>query len=346
MQTNIQQRIQRWNDFWVEDGRGKTRLVINCAEGAPPWVWPHPDQVEARLENSWRAYSLQMERLEAWRDDTVPCLSLGTGTEVWAEALGCAVHRPGTTMPMALPFVRTAREAAAVKVPRLEDSSLAWWFEKMDALRRRAGRDALVRLPDMQSPMSVAAQIWDKAEFFTAMIEEPEAVRELALKARELIASFCDRFFERYGTAFIAHHPAYYMPSGVTFSEDEVGSVNTAMFDEFFLGDLDWFSERYGGMGLHCCANAEHQWANFTKVKGLRLMNFGNKLGYVQRAHSYFTGKCALWNNENNRPVPAKNFNELPPGIPEHCRYVANLHVDTVGDAKRLSDIFYKESAL
>jgi len=339
----IHNRIQRWEDFWVNNGRGKKRLVITCNEDAPKWVWPHPDQIGARLEYAWQNYSLHMKRLEQWRDDAVPCLCIGTGTEIWAEALGCKVHRPGTTMPMAVPFVRTVKEAAAVRVPRLEDSTLAWWFEKMETLRERAGKEALLRLPDMQSPMSVAAQIWDKSEFFAAMVEEPGAVRELALKARELIANFCDAFFKlNGGKGFVAHHPAYYMPSGVTFSEDEVGSVSPAMFDEFFLGDLDWFSERHGGMGIHCCAGAEHQWANFAKVKNLRLMNFGNKPGYVQRAFSFFADTCALWNNENNRPVPAREFHELPRGIPGNCRYVANLHAETVEDAKRLSDEFFR----
>jgi hypothetical protein len=75
-------------------------------------------------------------------------------------------------------------------------------------------------------------------------------------------------------------------------------------------------------------------------------MNFGNKLGYIQRAYSFFTEKCALWNNENNRRVPAGEFCELPPGIPENCRHVANLHVETVERAKRLSEIFHKESVL
>jgi len=346
MDNEIQRRIRCWEDFWVEDGRGKTRLVITCAEGAPAWVWPHPGLETERVEFAWQKYRLQMEHLNAWRDDSVPCLCLNTGTEIWAEALGCGVHRPGTTMPMAIPFIRSAREAAAVRVPRLEDSTLARWFEMAETLRARAGDGILFRLPDMQSPMDVVAQMWDKTDLFAAMMEEPEAVKELAAKTRDLIASFCDLFFKLHGTAFIAHHPAYHMPSGVTFSVDEVGSVSPEMFDEFFLGELDWFSERYGGMGIHCCANAEHQWANFAKVRGLRLMNFGNKLGYIQRAHSFFAGKCALWNTENNRPVPAGEFCELPPGIPENSRYVAHLQTGTVDAAKRLSEEFFRGVAI
>ncbi|MCL1887776.1 MAG: hypothetical protein FWF96_02760 [Kiritimatiellaeota bacterium] len=338
--VEIERRKKRWEDFWVEDGAGKRMLVITCQEGAPNWVRPHPGLRDARMEFAWRMYNHQMEHLETWRDDNVPCLHLFSGTEIWAEALGCAVHRPDDTMPMAVPFVRSAREAAAVKVPRLEDSTLWMFFEMADALRARAGKDALLRIPDMQSPMDVVAQIWDKTDLFAAMIEEPGAVKELARKAQALIAGFYDLFFARYGKAFVAHHPGYYMPSGITFSVDEVGSVSREMFDEYFLGELDWFSERYGGMGIHCCATAEHQWDNFAKVKGLRLMNFGQQPDYIRRAYRHFAGTCALWNNEHNKPPPAV-LEDMPPGIPKNCRYVTNLIVASIDDAKRQSEAFF-----
>ena len=98
------------------------------------------------------------------------------------------------------------------------------------------------------------------------MVEEPEAVKELCCKTHELLTSFLDEWFRRYGKTFIAHHPDYYMPYGVTLSEDEAGSVSPEMFEEFFLPHLTALSERYGQIGIHCCANAMHQWENFKKI--------------------------------------------------------------------------------
>ncbi len=95
------------------------------------------------------------------------------------------------------------------------------------------------RMPDIQSPMDIAALIWVKSDFYIAMIEEPEAVRELAEKVRCLLTAFLDEWFRRYGTGYVAHFPTYWMEGGLTLSEDEVGAVNPAMFDTFFLPELE-----------------------------------------------------------------------------------------------------------
>ena len=52
-------------------------------------------------------------------------------------------------------------------------------FGMADELRHRAGKDAPMSLPDMQTPPDVAAQIRDKSDLFMAMIDEPEVVLEL-----------------------------------------------------------------------------------------------------------------------------------------------------------------------
>ena len=37
---------------------------------------------------------------------------------------------------------------------------------------------------------------------------------------KELMFEFLDEWFRRYGPSFMAHYPAYYMPNGITMSED------------------------------------------------------------------------------------------------------------------------------
>ena len=142
-----------------------------------------------------------------------------------------------------------------------------------DELRRRAGPDALMRLIDVQSPMDIAALVWDKNTFYAALIESPAAVKELAGRVKELLVAFLDRWFARYGGAFMAHYPQYYMSRGLTLSEDEVGAVSPEMFDALFLPELADLSARYDGLGMHCCANARHQWEGFKRIPDLRLLN-------------------------------------------------------------------------
>jgi len=147
-------------------------------------------------------------------------------------------------------------------------------------------------LPDIQSPLDVAALIWEKVGFFSAMVEEPEAVEALVHMTERLITDFLDLWFERYGKEFIAHYPDYYMPYGITLSEDEVGTISPDMFERFSLPSINTLSRRYGQVGVHCCANSEHQWQSFKKIENLVLLNFVQSPEVIARAYPVFADTC------------------------------------------------------
>ena len=266
MGHSIEARKQRWADLLEKPTGGRKfvfRIGVRTPEPPPvvrAWPWLKAERIEA----AWQAYLRMLERAEWLDDDLVPYLPVNTGTEIFAEALGCEVYRPDDNNPFAIPFVKTARDAERIKTPRLEDTPLmhAVRDRRRVAPPRRAGC-VLLKMVDMQSPMDIVAQIWDKTDLFVAMLETPDAVIELAAKARTLQTAFLDEWFRRYGAEHIAHYPDYYVRKGVTMSVDEVGSVNSRMFRRFFLDELDALSERYGGIGIHCCANSEHQWPGF-----------------------------------------------------------------------------------
>ena len=106
-----------------------------------------------------------------------------------------------------------------------------------------------------------------------AMVEAPEAVIGLAQKIKTLQIHFLDEWFRRYGKGFVAHYPDYYLPQGASMSVDEIGAVNERMFERFFLPELADLAERYGGLGVHSCANNCHQWENFKRIPGLKFLN-------------------------------------------------------------------------
>ena len=230
MGHSVEARKQRWADLLEKPTGGRKfvfRIGVRTPEPPPvvrAWPWLKAERIEA----AWQAYLRMLDRAEWLDDDLVPYLPVNTGTEIFAEALGCEVYRPDDNNPFAIPFVKTARDAERIKTPRLEDTPLMLLFEIADELRRRGGPDALLKMVDMQSPMDIVAQIWDKTDLFVAMLETPDAVIELAAKARTLQMAFLDAWFGRYGAEHIAHYPDYYVRKGVTMSVDEVGSVNSA----------------------------------------------------------------------------------------------------------------------
>ena len=273
----LRERLKRWNSF-VEGRTGFFMFLMYYpmpeAEAqlppAPP-LWP--DKLKERIERRWGEYQLMCRKAELVNDDNVPFLSNFTGTEIFAEAFGCKVHRPADNMPFALPFVHTAAEADVIKVPELSRSSLACLFDVADEFYRRGGPGSVMQMVDIQSPMDIVALIWDKADLFCAMVESPDAVKGLADKVCALLTAFMDEWFRRYGTTFVAHYPTYVMHGGLTMSVDEVGAINPEMFQKFFRNELVSLADHFGGLGIHCCADARHQWENFRALPGLKVMN-------------------------------------------------------------------------
>jgi hypothetical protein len=294
-------------------------------------LWP--DRRDERIRWIVSEYDNQIKSLDWLESDFIPFADLITGTEIFAEALGCEVHRPESTMPFALPLVKTADQASAVEVPEIMDSTLSVQYEIADAVLDMLGEGTLLRLVDIQTPIDIAALIWDKEYFFTSLITEPEAVQTLIGKARDLQVEFLDRWKKQYGDEFIAHYPEYYMPTGITTSEDEIGSISPAMFEEYCSDDLNFLGERYGGLGIHCCADARHQWANFRKIRSLKLLNLNQPSEVLDAAFHFFRNHIALL------PIPVR-FEKPDTIIPRRDRpntvYVFNT--STRDEALQLSD--------
>ncbi|MCX7935756.1 MAG: hypothetical protein N3A66_10925, partial [Planctomycetota bacterium] len=269
-------RQERWRRFLAPAAKPGFLFLVNWP--SPPGSLPQPpparrEFIKERIEYKWLEYQHALWRSGQVDDDRVPCINMMTSTEIFAEAFGCQVHYPENSNPFALPLIHRAAEVAKIKVPELSRSTLACHFEMADELRRRAGPEAVFHMVDIQSPMDIAALVWEKSSFYLAMLDEPLAVRDLAEKTRQLLVAFLDEWFKRYGREFVAHYPDYYMPGGITLSEDEIGAVNSEIFEELFRPELEYLSQRYGGIGIHCCADARHQWPGIKNVRGLRLLN-------------------------------------------------------------------------
>lgn len=327
---SIKVRQARWNDF-VEKGTGSFLFRVNFPlpewgaklPPAPP-LWP--DKVSERIALRWAEYELMCRKAELVDDDRVPYLSNVTGTEIFAEAFGCAVHRPDDNMPFALPLIHSAAEADRIKTPELSTSSLAYLFDIADELYRRGGPEALTKPVDIQSPMDIVALIWDKSDLFCAMIETPAVVKELAVKVRALFVAFFDEWFKRYGTTFVAHHPDYIMHGGITMSVDEVGALNPEMFQTFFRDELVALSEHFGGLGVHCCADARHQWGNFRDLPGLKVMN--HYAPPTRDAREYLLDSMRFYGNRvvHNPAWPLEGPPEnIPAAFPEGVRVVFDV---------------------
>lgn len=321
------QRKQRWLDFLDISHPSHIVYLIRYAPELGTKPWPNPELKQARIEWIWQNYEYHLKRMNWLEDDSLPYLDMITGTEIFAEAFGCKIYRPEDNMPFALPFVTGAQQAARLKTPSLDAPCLTLAFEMADELRRRAGPEALFRLVDIQSPMDIAALIWEKQSFYTALVEAPQAVLELVAKVRTLLLAFLDEWFRRYSREFIAHYPDYYLPQGMSLSEDEIGAVSPLMFEKFFLPELVELSDRYGGLGMHCCANSRHQWNHFRKIPNLRLLNLNQPEPVLREAYSCFAEVVPQWHYGWDPGIfPQEWLAQLPPQ--------AHVVVDVTAESK------------
>mgnify|MGYP001810018578 CR=1 FL=1 len=349
--ATIKARKDRWQRLLSPGSKPGFCFVVHCFENeenilppAPP-LWP--EKAKERIEYKWKVYQYCLEKAAWLDDDRVPCIDMITGTEIFAEALGCPVHRPADNMPFALPFITDAADAARVKVPELSKSTLAYLFDMADELYSRSGKQGHFHMIDVQSPMDIAALVWEKSSFLMGLYDSPEAVKELSHKAYQLLTAFLDEWFRRYGTEFEAHYPSYFMHGGMTLSEDEVGAVNAEIFEEFFAPELAALSNRYGGISIHCCADAGHQWENFRKIPGLRLLNLTNPPTrsadeYTRKAYPFFKNACAQWHQGWN---PGGDQAEWGGKFPQDCRLVIEVCAKTREDAIRISGKLQEDRA-
>jgi hypothetical protein len=291
--TDIEKRKQKWKDFY--DGKCRTLILIEQDWGsAPPFgsitsgYGGNQDKIFEWVLNKYR---IQTESMAWLDDDRIPYVTahIGAGTWIFAEAFGSPVTFMDNDTFFVRPVINTVEDFGKVKLPKVENTPLMCIFDFAQKLKA-AAPGAVLEVPDVQSPLDIAAMVWDKEDFFAAMLDEPQAVKDLIYMTNELLTEFFDLWFKTFGKEFIAHCLDYYMPYGISVSEDEIGSINAETFREFSYPTLCELSKRYGRIGIHCCANAQHQWGVLKAIPGLVALNIVQPDRILRQASTYFAG--------------------------------------------------------
>jgi len=286
-------------------------------------------------------YSRQLKYLEALDDDNVPCARLATGTHIYAAAFGCPVHRYADNPPAALPLIGTAAEADHLEQPDVWQSpTLYRTFELAQAVEAELGKDVFLGPPDMQTGFDTAALVWEKESFLRAMADqlEKDAVKRLASKCAGLLKTFLLEFRKEFPQCSPCHCPDVWAPPelGPWVSNDECGAMSTCMFEEFCMPELVDLSQTFGGLGMHCCASAEHQFLSFREIPNFYGFNrVAAQNGYTPILEP-LGGSCGPvhvlgW-------VSAEESEGLMRDAPAGTRFIFNLLGATLDEAKQWLD--------
>ncbi len=283
-----------------------------------------------------REYKKRVRAVEELDDDGVPFVTLNTNTGIFAAAFGCPLRVYQTnTNAAARPIVKTTAEADGLPEPGLDAPALARVLELGQLLQQELGNEVIIGVPDIQSPFGIASLIWDKADHLTAMIEAPEAVNELTAKCHRLLKKFLREFKSRFPGGNLCHCPYAWAPPalGCWLSEDEIGIISAEMFEEFCLPWLTDLSQTFGGIFIHCCADAAHQYEGFKKIPDLRGLNLSHKFG-VDPFIEAFSGRCPLMFGY----TPEAAMMEMLGKAKSDTRYLFNVNAPTPEAAKPLME--------
>ena len=268
-------------------------------------------------------YKRQVKSLEQYQDDGVPIAKLSTGTQLFANAFGCEVHIPPEDNPCALPMVSCADEAGKLAIPDIwKTECLYRVFELGNAVRQELGPEVDLGICDMQTGFDIANLIWDKSDLLCSIMLEPDAVKRFSAKCALLLKTFLVELRKEFPTMSPCHCPGIWTPPelGPWVSNDEVGVLSPEMFEEFCLPELNDLSDTFGGIAMHCCADAEYQFPGFNKTRNFYAFNrVSSKQGYLPILE-HFSGPdapvhCLAW-------VSDEDIEQLITRAPDGTRFI------------------------
>jgi hypothetical protein len=342
---NSSQRIARNQQFLTDLFAGPSRghAILFSHEQIPPAPGLGDFTLSTRPVKDWLPwvvanYEAQVKLLEALDHDAVPFANVHTNTGIFAAGFGSKIHLFENSNAAAIPWVKTAAEADALAVPDVFSvPTLARIFELARVVRQELGPDVIVNGPDIQSPFDIAALIWNKEEMLLAMLEEPEAVKRLVAKTHALLKNFLTAYRREFPNVNAIHCPYAWAPAslGCSLSEDEVGSISVEMFEEFCLPSLVDLSRTFGGLFMHCCAKADHQYAGFRQIPNFRGLNrvFQHPPG-PRPAIEMFSGQTVFmvaWTDE-------QGVNDLLDMARPDTRFLFNMNPQPLDEARQTLD--------
>ena len=318
-------------------GPFRGHAIIMDPQGVPPGKLGDFAISDSPVKN-WLPWAIQnyeakVKWHEATDDDSVPYVNLNTSTGVFAAAFGCKLHVYPDSPACALPCVTTAAQADHLAEPALDSPTLARVFELAQLVREQLGPEVPISVPDIQSPFDIAALVWRKQDLYTAIYDNPDAVRRLVGKCHRLLERFLTEFRRRFPECNFCHCPNAWAPPelGCWLSEDEAGCMSVGMFEEFCLPPLVDLSQTFGGLFMHCCAAADHQYGNFKKIPNLRGLNRVFQAPGPRPAIEAFSGQTVLivaWNGE-------ESIYQYPDMALPDTRFLFNMPAQPIEEAKR-----------
>ena len=193
-------------------------------------------------------------------------------TIIFPITLGCRSSLTSEGKEWIERLIHSPEEARSVQVPDLYAGRCGEVLRSVAAMRERGER---VRMCDIQSPLGVAELMWDET-FYTAMLEEPEAVHALLEVISTTIINFVNEFQRLAGAGLDPCGFPFVWSEGRGFyvADDTISMISPKMHKTFSVPYIQRLIDGCGPVHYHTCTLRKPYFANVLSLQGLRGLNW------------------------------------------------------------------------
>ncbi len=214
--------------------------------------------------------------LEQW--DWTPQRTINVEPYYWNThtiplALGCPIRHTSEAKEWVEPLITHPTGVSGIKIPNPADGRTGEILENINRLVLDIPNDALIRLPDIQSPLGVAELMWHPDNFYIALLTDPMAVHELLEKITEFIILYIREIQAMLGDKY---NPACFSeiwsdPVGYYIADDTNSLVSPEMHAEFSITYINCRYINFWTSIIMCHSPHEkRKWVNGTRIEQMK----------------------------------------------------------------------------
>jgi len=267
----------------------KPRDVIEDVETAfDRWYWP---RLEKQLE------------VDA---DYVPDMDIFHGTVLIAGAMGCEIRYTEGEWPWAMPVLKSIGEVDRIHAPDLKTSpAIQGYLSQIRWIQDKTEGRVPIKLMDLQSPFTTAAQMRHYEDLLVDMIDSPRQVKKLL----DIITDVSLQFLRLQREVYVRpSFPGRNFPGttaedlGVCIADDTaLIPLSPSMYEEFCLPTMLRIASQVPYVAIHSCGDYNHQVDNLLQIPNLLSLQMHTGPGEIDSLPAWrkVRGRVSLFSDTN-----------------------------------------------
>ncbi len=194
-----------------------------------------------------------------------------------AGAFGVKYHWAEGQAPAIIPPFKSVTEALERELVPIEETGIGkHTLEMIEYFLDKTGGKVPVSPTDTQSALNAASFLVNTENFFFDMIADPDALKELLEKIKNLNITFAQKQIQLIGDALVMPGHGFASSrvfSGLGMSSDVISMISHDFYREFEAPYLEETGEFFGGAVFHSCGNWSSKIGGVKAVKNLVMVD-------------------------------------------------------------------------